>query len=306
MENKLIDSHTHFFSYKFFELLAEQSPGKGADVAGQIDQVARQAGIEVPDASPEKHSERWLEEMDRNNVSRMVTFASLPEEAEVVGEVCRSIKGETLIPYTVVNPKSPKCEAFLNRAFGSWGIRGLVLFPAMNHYTVCEDVCRGVLEVADEKKAVVVVHCGILQVKLRDLFGLPRLADPTYSNPLSVVGAANRFPDVTFVIPHFGGGFFRETLMAGVQCENIVVDTSSSNSWISTSEAGLDLTQVFEKTLEVFGPSRILFGTDSSTFPRGWRKDIYESQKEALDSLGVSESDQGQIFGGNLARVLGK
>ncbi len=306
MENTLIDAHTHFFSYKFFELLAGQSEKKGTNITGRIEEVAQRAGIDLPDPSAEKHGERWLNEMDRHTVSRIVTFASLPEEAEIIAKVCRSAKDDRLIPFTVVNPRAPECETFLDHAFGSWGMRGLVLFPAMHHYRVGENVCRRMFEVAAENKAVVVVHCGILQIKLRDLFGLPRVADPTYSNPLFVVGPANRFPDVRFVIPHFGGGFFRETLMAGMQCENIVVDTSSSNSWTSTSEIGLDLKEVFERTLEVFGADRILFGTDSSTFPRGWRKDIYKSQKEALDGLKVPERDQEKIFGKNLALLLRK
>ena len=35
-----------------------------------------------------------------------------------------------------------------------------------------------------------------------------------------------------FIVPHFGGGYFHETLMLGHQAKNVYVDTSSSNSWI--------------------------------------------------------------------------
>jgi len=61
---------------------------------------------------------------------------------------------------------------------------------------------------------------------------------------------------------------------------------------------------VFKKSLEVLGPKRLLFGTDSSFFPRGWRKDIFEGQVQVLDSLEVKEKDKELIFGGNLARLL--
>ena len=51
---------------------------------------------------------------------------------------------------------------------------------------------------------------------------------------LHVAAAADDHPQVSFVIPHFGAGFFRETLMAGRQAQNVCVDTSSSNGWLST------------------------------------------------------------------------
>ena len=46
--------------------------------------------------------------------------------------------------------------------------------------------------------------------------------------------AAGRFPNVSFVVPHFGAGFLQETLMLGAQCNNAYVDTSSSNGWMRT------------------------------------------------------------------------
>ena len=91
------------------------------------------------------------------------------------------------------------------------------------------------LEVLNERRATIYLHCGILVVKPRDLLSLPRTYDLTYANPLGAIPAANAFPDVTFVIPHFGAGFFREALIAGAQCPNVYVDTSSSNSWIKPS-----------------------------------------------------------------------
>ena len=49
----------------------------------------------------------------------------------------------------------------------------------------------------------------------------------------------------------------------------------------------------------------MLFGTDSNYFPRGWRHDIFESQRRALEELGRSEEEVRAIFGGNLERLLG-
>jgi predicted TIM-barrel fold metal-dependent hydrolase len=66
---------------------------------------------------------------------------------------------------------------------------------------------------------------------------------------------------------------------------------------------GLDLTAVFRRALEVAGPARLLFGTDSSFFPRGWNYEIFEQQTHALLELGISGSDARQILGENLLKL---
>jgi hypothetical protein len=68
----------------------------------------------------------------------------------------------------------------------------------------------------------------------------------------------------------------------------------------------MDLKTVFGKALEVFGPRRLLFGTDSSYFPRGWNRAIFDAQVEALSGLGLSSDEARGIFGGNLSQMLGR
>ena len=52
---------------------------------------------------------------------------------------------------------------------------------------------------------------------------------------------------------------------------------------------GSTLADVFRQALEVAGPDRLLFGTDSSFFPRGWNRAVYDAQVSALDAAGVDE-----------------
>jgi hypothetical protein len=49
----------------------------------------------------------------------------------------------------------------------------------------------------------------------------------------------------------------------------------------------------------------LLFGTDSSFFPRGWNRPVFEAQTAALETLEVSADDAAAILGGNLMRILG-
>jgi predicted TIM-barrel fold metal-dependent hydrolase len=104
-------------------------------------------------------------------------------------------------------------------------------------------------------------------------------------------------------VPHFGAGLFREALMAADQCPNIYLDTSSSNSWMKY-HPGLTLEGVFRQALAVVGPDRLLFGTDSSFFPRGWQTPVYDAQVAALDAIGVSPGDRAKILGGNFERLF--
>ena len=91
---------------------------------------------------------------------------------------------------------------------------------------------------------------------------------------------------VPVIVPHFGGGFFREALMAAEACPSIHFDTSSSNCWIKYVP-DLTLTDVFRRAIAVAGPNRIVFGSDSSYFPRGWRTVIHGAQRAILEELGA-------------------
>jgi uncharacterized protein len=81
-------------------------------------------------------------------------------------------------------------------------------------------------------------------------------------------------------------------------CPNVYLDTSSSNGWIRY-HPGLTLRNVFHHAMEALGPDRLLFGTDSSFFPRGWVRAVYETQAEL-----VPEDAADKIFHENFERLF--
>jgi predicted TIM-barrel fold metal-dependent hydrolase len=81
-------------------------------------------------------------------------------------------------------------------------------------------------------------------------------------------------------------------------CPNVYLDTSSSNSWMRYE--GLDIRTVLRRALDVAGAGRLLFGTDSSFFPRGWNHEVYETQTRAMLDLGISGTDARLILEENL------
>jgi predicted TIM-barrel fold metal-dependent hydrolase len=82
-----------------------------------------------------------------------------------------------------------------------------------------------------------------------------------------------------------------------------VLDTSSSNGWIKY-QPGLTLSEVFRTALAIVGADRLLFGTDSSFFPRGWVSSVHQAQQAILDGLGADEAAKQAIFGGTFERLF--
>jgi len=301
---QVVDFHTHFFSRPFFDALAALSTQPGTPDE-RLARVAESTGIELPSRDLGEHLARWVQCLDAAGVAHMVTFASAPEEIPAVAEAAvRS--GGRLSAMAVCNPLAVGSAERVDGLLSRGAYRGVLMFPAMHHYSVADARCASLFEVLAKHHAVAYVHCGLLVVKLRDLLGLPRRYDLRCANPLDVIPVADAHPEATFCIPHFGGGFFRETLLAGAQCKNIVTDTSSTNSWIRTQPRNPTLRDVFERALDVLGPERVLFGTDSNTFPAGWRKERLEAQLALCEDLGLTSDERDLVFGGAAQRVLAR
>lgn len=296
------DAHVHFFSHGFFQTLAAQAPSLSA---GTIEATVRGLLNWYPPHAPEELAAVWVEELDRHGVSRAVLIASVPgDESSVEAAVLRF--PDRFWAYALVNPLAPGVVARAQAAIHNGGVRGLCLFPAMHGYSVADERVDPLLQLAASQPGVVVfVHCGVLSVGIRKKLGLPSRFDMRFSSPLDLHPVALRYPGLPFIVPHFGAGLFREALMLCDLCPNVYLDTSSTNSWTRYLTPPPDLEAVFRRALDVAGPERLLFGTDSSFFPRGWHAAIFEAQRDTLHRIGISAADAAKIFGGNLGRLLG-
>ena len=288
------DAHVHFFSRGFFDSLGSQC-GKGA--LG----TAEALGWDLPPEDPAALALKWAAELDRHGVARAALIASLPgDEASVAAAV--AVCPQRFFGCFMLNPLEENAAARARAAFAS-GLRTVCLFPAMQRFSLHDTRIEPVLaEAAAQPGRVVFVHCGVLTVGVRKKLGLPSPFDMRFSNPLGLHAIALRYPSLRFIVPHFGAGYLREALMLADLCPNVYLDTSSTNSWMRYE--GLDLPAVFRRALNVVGPKRLLFGTDSSFFPRGWNRDIFDRQARALTELGIAAPDARLILGENLESLL--
>ena len=288
------DGHIHFFSPNFFA-------GLGADT-----RAVAALGWDLPD-SVEKLGTRWVAELDTHKVEKAALIASLPGDADAVAKAV-ALNADRFVGFFMLDPTREDAVAYVERALDE-GLRTICLFPAMHQYPLYDERVARVFELAAGRRGgtvdsvAVFVHCGVLSVGVRKKLKLPSPLEMRFGNPLDLHGMALRYPGVPIVIPHFGAGMLREALMLADCCPNVYLDTSSSNSWIRYTP-GLTLEHVFRTVLDVIGPDRLLFGTDSSFFPRGWNREIYERQQTALNSIGVGKVAQEKIFSENFARLF--
>lgn len=301
---EVFDAHTHFFSHKFFETLIGQSPQLSKE-SNAIERVGVMTGWTMPPRDPAELATIWASEFDRHGVSGAVMIASVPGDEESVAAAVSAFP-DRIVGAFMFDPTKPDAESRARRAFDDLGLRVVCLFPAMHHYSMAENEgVRAVAALASERTGTAVfVHCGALSVGVRKKLGLPSLFDMRRSNPLEIYRLAAEFSKTKFIIPHFGAGMFRETMMLADLCPNIYVDTSSTNKWVKYEAALVDLPMVFKRALDVVGSERLLFGTDSSFFPRGWVASVFDAQIEALSRIGASEEQARAIFGGSLKRLL--
>ncbi len=296
---RMCDAHCHFFSSRFLELLT-------VGVAGFPDTnraaaVSHRLGWQDPGSAAEL-ADRWVTELDRHSVARAAIIASIPGDEDSVATAVRR-HASRFVGFFMFNPAAGDVAGRLSRALGEHGLRGICLFPAMHGYRLDDERVKDVFTAAADHGAVVFVHCGVLTVGVRKKLGLSSPFDLRFGDPLALAAVAVRFPAVPVIVPHFGAGMLREALMAVEQCATMHLDTSSSNAWMKYYP-GLTLEQVFRQALDIAGPERILFGTDSSFFPRGWQQAIHAAQDAALHAIGAAEEHRQKIFGGNFDRLF--
>jgi predicted TIM-barrel fold metal-dependent hydrolase len=254
-----------------------------------------------PPEDPAELARIWAAELDRHGVARSALIASMPGDESSVAAALAACPGR-FFGYFMFNPLEPDAAGRARAAFAS-GLQVVCLFPAMHRYSMHDARVEPVLqEAAAQPHRAVFVHCGVLTVGVRKKLGLPSPFDMRYSNPLDLHAIALRFPNLPFIVPHFGAGLFRESLMLADLCANVYLDTSSSNSWMRYED--LDLKTVFSRALAVAGPGRLLFGTDSSFFPRGWNRGVFDEQARMFAALDLGPANTRLIFGENLEKLL--
>lgn len=196
------------------------------------------------------------------------------------------------------DPFLPDAAAELRQAVTGDGLCGYKVFAPALDGPIDDPSLDPVWQVADELGIPVLVHFGTLD-------GGGGIADHVSISPLRLHSVAKAFPEVPFVVPHFGCSYPGDLLQLAWACRNVHVDTSGNNEWVRWMPYPLSLGDLFAKFLDTIGPDRILFGSDSAQFPRGLVRAYYDEQVRIVARLGLSDADRHLVYAGNAARLLG-
>ena len=241
----------------------------------------------------DEQARRWSDEIEGAGLEAVVFVTGGGNRT-----LARAIAGRPrMLGFAHHDPFAPRAAAELRRAVVEDGLAGYkVLAPALDG-PIDDDSLYPVWEVAEELGIPVLIHFGILD-------GGGGTAAHVNIDPLILHPVAKAFPEVPFVVPHFGCGYPAELLQLAWACRNVHVDTSGNNEWVRWMPYPLSVGDLFAKFLDTVGPERVLFGSDSAHFPRGLVRAYYDSQVDIVGGLGLSASERHLVFAGNAARLL--
>jgi len=259
--------------------------------------MAGHLGLDPPERntfSDEEQADRWAAEVERYGL-RAVGFVTGGGNQNLAKVIARH--PEKFVGFAHHYLFGAEAAAELRRAVQEDGMRGYKLLAPTLDRPVEDLDGYPVWEVCAELDIPVLIHFGI-----QGSGG--GIAWHENINPLKLHNVAKDFPEVTFVVPHFGCAWIRETLQLCWACGNVSIDTSGSNQWVRWVDGEWSTKKLFRKYMETIGPERIIFGTDSSYFPRGFAEKYLIDQIRDLRELNYREDDIQLIFGGNAARLV--
>ena len=237
----------------------------------------------------------WRKEVEDRDWLKSVVFVTAGGNG-FASDLVRRNPG-AFVGYAHHDPLLPDAAERLDRALGEGGLRGYKLLGPKIDRRLDDPSFFPIWEVAQSREIPVLIHFGIMG-------GAGGIANHVNINPIVIHDVAKRFPRMPIIIPHFGCGYVFETLQLCWACPNVFVDTSGSNQWMRWMPYPVDLASLFRKYRETIGASRIVFGTDSSWFPRGFARAYLDDQLREMYDNGFSADEVDAVLYRNIAGLL--
>ena len=288
----VVDAHVHLFSLPLFREIVEKDAGAHPRWRKALkDGKWGRRQETLPDLDAAEMAAWYGRRLDAAGIAKAVVVSVWPD-SQYTRDFIAASAGK-VAALCNVDPRSPDAPALLEREMEA-GFKGAKLYPVNRCFHLSDPACRPFFEKAAELGAAITVHYGVTVDPSGDL----HYADPTDLSPV-----ARDYPDMPFVIAHFGAGYLHEALRLGYQCKNVCLDSSGTNNWMDYDPHGYTLAQVFDRALTALGPERVLFGTDSGT-TGPYREWIAFQQRRTLEELGLSERDRDLVLRANAVRIF--
>jgi len=223
-------------------------------------------------------SEDMISLLDKNGINaavafmlgRLLTEQDFYERNKVVAEAARKYP-DRIIGFVRVNPWMDNCVELIDKAVKEMGFKGLKLIPTAEAFPANDEIVFPLLEKAKQLGIPVQIH-----------------SHQPNSQPALIGDLADRFPDVTIVLAHFGMAAYADAIFVAKKCDNIILETSAE-PWTH---------RILKGAIGRIGVDRIVWGSDAPLHHQ-------EIELMKVRLAGLSDKELDMVLGRNAARILG-
>lgn len=264
---RIVDAHLHFMSIPEF------------------DQLAAEAG--------HANSARHLQaEYQKLGIAAGVVMGNgpLPQQGRYPDFLRYCVGLDRMSMYNGNDQSLAQVEAHLKKP----NCVGLKLYPGYNYFYVHDDSLAPLYALAEKYGKPVAIHTGLTASGM----GLLK-----YSHPLTLDEAATKWPNVQFVMCHFGNPWLEDAVAVLEKNRNVAADLSGLlegkvKDWTRMKRQGRAYHRMLKGWLAYLGAyERIMFGTD---WPLANLTDYIE-----LTKLLIPKEHWEDVFGRNADRIYG-
>jgi predicted TIM-barrel fold metal-dependent hydrolase len=225
-------------------------------------------------------AEELLASMDSNNIDKSVivpvqpkTYRLEPQNEAIA--VTQARYPNRFIGFCRVDPRQEEAITELRRCVLQLGLKGLLLHPIEEGYTINEDYAVRLMKEAGSLGVPVIVAAGY----------------PWVAHALQIRSVAEQAEEATIIMSH--GGQINISGLA--QADAFLAMETCSNLYIGTN--GVYRQDFLEECIDAFGPGRVLFTSMSPVFHQGFELD-------RVNSIKMEEAARPWVLGGNMIRIL--
>lgn len=227
------------------------------------------------------YGEQIIKNMDKAGVDGVCAFSLGAPHTDYSVQTQRILGDQTKFPNRIyafarINPLFEDRNINLMREYITKGLRGIKFHPKYDGAYPINDriLIYPLMEEINQHKLIVMIHSG----------------EVTCATPALIAELAKDFPNVPFIIAHFGMyGYHLEALAVAKRLENIYLDTSF-----------LYPPAVIKMAVKNIGKERVLMGTDHPVVPFGLEID------KIMKYSSLEDDEIAAVLGENIKRLLEK
>ena len=298
----IVDFHAHLTDESWLPAAwrrwMEEYRSNASGTFGGVFSKSRSAGIEDlydPDGS------KLIDEMDEAGIKKSVILpldfglllgepeTSIMEQNRRIGRIVNAHPSR-LIGFAGVDPRRADTKEIIERGVKEFGFKGVKFHPGTG-FSLDDEALRPVWDLIAGLGVSVMVHTG-------QAFG-PLLSKTC--SPVVLDEILARYPEIRIIAAHLGGGWFDELCWMGYTKPNLYADISL---WqIRCRKNRRDFVAALRKALDMFGPERLLFGTDRPYTSYLMKPGEYIA---AIRSLSSKEETGADFITSEIQGLLGK